>query len=156
MSTSSSEALSSLAQAVASAESAKTTTSRAWAGIRHGVSQASEQLADTREAVANKVPLPSGITGRWQATKDGAHAAVGHATQQLQEDRKTVQGEASEVTGQAKRLTNQVAAQVPAPVAERVTPLAVAVRQRPVSAVAMVFAVCALLLLRRALHRARG
>lgn len=156
MSTSSSEALSALVEAVPSGDSATTTTSRALTGIRNGVGRAGEQLTDTVQALAQKVPLPLRVQDTWQATKDTAHAAMGQATQQLQEGKKTVQDTAHEVTRQAKSLTNQAAAQMPAPVAGRVTQLAGAVRQRPVPTAAMVLALFALLLLRRFLHRARG
>jgi ElaB/YqjD/DUF883 family membrane-anchored ribosome-binding protein len=156
MSTSSSEALSSLVEAVPSADSAKTTTSRALAGIHNGVSHAGEQLTDTVQALAQKVPLSSRGKGKWQVTKDTAHAARGQATQHLQDGKKTVHDTAHEVTRQAKSLTNQAAAQMPAPVTGRVAQLAVAARQRPVSTAAMVFALFALLLLRRFIHQARG
>ena len=156
MSTSSLEVLSSLVKAVPSADSAKTTTSRALAGTRNGVCHAGEQLTDTVEALTQKAPLPSAVTGTWQATKDTAQAAVGQATRQLQERKKNIQDTAQEVTGQTKSLTNQAAAQVPAPVAGRVTQLAQTVRQQPVPTIAMVLAVLALLLMRRFLHRARG
>ena len=156
MSTSSSEALSSLVEAVPSADSAKTTTSRALAGIRNGVSHAGEQLTDTVETLAQKVPLPSRVQAKLQAMKDTAHAAMGQATEHLPEGKKTVQDTAHEVTRQAKSLTNQAAAQMPAPVTGRVTQLAVAVRQRPIPTAALVVAIFALLLLRRVLPRARG
>lgn len=150
MSTSSPEILSPAAEAMSSAaRSAKAFTGKASAGIRNRVSQAREQLTDTMDVVAQKVDVPAGIKDKWHATKDTAQAAIGQAARHLHEGKKTVQDRTTEVAHQAQSLTNQAAAQVPAPVAGRVTDLAQALRQRPAPAAAIVFAIFALLLLRR-------
>jgi ElaB/YqjD/DUF883 family membrane-anchored ribosome-binding protein len=150
MSTSSPEILNPAAEAMSSAaRSAKTFTDKASAGIRNRVSQTGEQLTDTMDAVAQKVDVPAGIKDKWHATKDTAQAAIGQAMRHLHEGKKTVQDKTTEVAHQAKSLSNQAAAQVPAPVAGRVTELAQALRQRPAPAAAIVFAIFALLLLRR-------
>lgn len=150
MSTSLPEILNPAAEAMSStARSAKTFTDKASAGIRNRVSQTREQLTDTMDAVAQRVDVPVGIKDKWQATKDTAQAAIGQAMRHLPKGKKTVQDKTAEVAHQAKSLSNQAAAQVPAPVAGRVTELAQALRQRPAPAAAIVFAIFAFLLLRR-------
>jgi hypothetical protein len=108
------------------------------------------------ETLTQKVDVPSGIKDKWHATKDTAQATIERATRHLHEGKKAVQDKTNEVTQQAKSLTSQAAAQIPAPVAGRVSDLAQVVRRRPAPAVTMVFAIFALLLLRRFLSRAPG
>lgn len=154
MSTSSPEILNPAAEAMSSAaRSAKTVTDKASAGIRNRVSQTCEQFTDSMDAVAQKLDVPAGIKDKWHATKDTAQAAIGQATRHLHEGKKAVQDKTTAVAHQAKSLSNQAAAQVPAPAAGRVTGLAQALRQRPAPVAAIVFAIFALLLLRRLLSQ---
>jgi ElaB/YqjD/DUF883 family membrane-anchored ribosome-binding protein len=148
--------LSPATEAMSSKPAANTSTERVSAGIRHSLVQTREQLADTMETLTQKVQVPSGIEEKWHATKDTAQATIEKATRHLHGGKKTVQDKTKEVAQQAKGLTNQAATQIPAPVAGRASDLAQAVRQRPAPAVTMVFAIFALLLLRRFLSRATG
>lgn len=155
-SASSPEVVNPVVEAMSVARSAKTSTKTASAQVRNGLSRTREKFTDTMEALPQKVDMPSGVKDTWHAAKDTAQATLGKATRQLREGKKTVQGKATEVGQQAKDLTNQAAAQIPEPVAEPAAGLAQAVRQRPVSAVAMVFVVFVVLLLRRLLSRTTG
>jgi hypothetical protein len=156
MSTSSSEVLHPATEAMSSNPAANTSTERTSVGIRHSLAQTPEQLVDTMETLTQKVDVPSGIKDKWHATKDTAQATIEKATRHLHAGKKTVQDKTKEVEKQAKGLTNQAATQIPAPVTGRAFDLAQAVRQRPVPAVTMVFAIFALLLLRRFLSKATG
>jgi hypothetical protein len=156
MSTSSSEVLSPASDAMSSNPTANTSAERASARIRPSLAQAREQLADTMETFTQKVDVPAVIKDKWHATKDTAQATTEKATRHLHEGKKAVQGKTKEVAQQAMGLTNQAAAQIPAPVAGRVSDLVQAVRQRPVPAITTVFAIFVLLLLRRFLSRATG
>lgn len=156
MSTSSSEVLSPATEAMSSNAAVNTSTERPSVVIRHSLAQTREQLADTLETSTQKVQVAAGIEEKWHATKDAAQATIEKATQHLHEGKRTVQNKTKEVTQQAKGLTNQAATQIPAPVAARASDLAQAVRRRPVPAVTMVFAIFALLMLRRFLSRATG
>jgi ElaB/YqjD/DUF883 family membrane-anchored ribosome-binding protein len=108
------------------------------------------------ETLTQKVDVPAGARDKWHATKDTAQATIEKATRHLHEGKKTVQDSTKKAAQQAKILTNQAATQIPAPVAGRASDLAQAVRQRPIPAVTMVFAIFALLLLRRFLSRTTG
>lgn len=118
-------------------------------GIRNSLPHSREELADTVEALTHKVSLPSGVKDKLHAAKDTVQAKLGQAKRHLNSGKGVARAEADEVTRQAKNLTNQAREQVPAPVAGRLNHLTQAVRQRPVSAAALVFTMFVLLLLPR-------
>jgi hypothetical protein len=153
MSTSSPELTSSVPGAAPSAHPAKTSSGEASVGIREGLSPPREQLADTVEALAHQMDLPSGIKEKAHAMKHTARAKLGEAKRHLNQGTAVARATVNDVTQQATSLTHQAREQVPEPVTGHLNHLTQAVRQRPVPAAALVFTLCALLLLTHQFHR---
>jgi hypothetical protein len=153
MSTSSPELTSSVSGAAPSAHPVKTSSGEASVGIREGLSQTREQLADTVEALAHKANLPSGVTEKVHAMKETARAKLGQVKRHLNTGTGVARAKMGDVTQQVRSLTHQAREQVPEPVAGRLSHLTQAVRQRPVPAAALVFTLCALWLLPRQFRR---
>ena len=156
MSTSSPVVTRSVSVATAPSEWAKTSLQNASRGIREGLAHGRERLTGKVEAVAHKAKVPAAVRDVWSDTKDTVQDKVGQVTRRLHDSKEAVQDSASGLTRQARDLTEQARTQVPEPVTGRVGQVAQVVRQRPVPAAAIVFAVLALLLLRRWIPRNRG
>jgi hypothetical protein len=121
--------------------------------IHQGITYTREQLADTVEALANKMDLPMSLSVRVkdkvQQTKDTVRAKVDEVRQRLHKGTETLQDKA----GEMKSVTNSAQAKVPAPVAGRIEGLMEMVRHRPVPAAAVVLGV--LMTLRRLFRRSK-
>lgn len=135
------------------AQPAKTPSGKLPTAIHQGITHTREQLADTVEALANKVNLPVGLSVRVkdkvQQTRDTVQVKVDEVRQHLHKSTETLQDKAVEM----KSLSNQALAKVPVPVAGRVEGLMEMVRQRPVAVAAVVLG--GLMALRRLLRRNR-
>lgn len=95
--------------------------------------------------------LPTGLKDKERDAKETAQAKIQDIKQHLHTGTEALQDKADETTQQAKDLTDQAVAKLPAPLVGRLKQLMVAVRRRPVPAVAVLVGV--LLVLRRVLSR---
>jgi len=121
--------------------------------ILQDIAHTREKLADTMEALAHKVDLPTRLKGKVHDTKETMQDKVEKVRRYLHKGTETLQGKADEAAWQAKSLTNQSVAKLPPPVAGRIEQLMKTVRQRPVPAAALVLGV--LFVLRGLLRRSR-
>lgn len=132
---------------------AKTPSGKPPTALHQGITHTREQLADTVEALANKVNLPVDLSvrvkGKVQQTKDTVQAKVDEVRQHLHKSTETWQDKAVEM----KSLPSQVLEKTSAPVAGRIEKLMKMVGQRPVAVATVVLG--GLIVLRRLLRRNR-
>jgi len=121
--------------------------------IRQAIAHTRAHLADTVEALAPEVDLPACVMDKVHQSKETVQATVEEVRQHLHKGTETLQNKAAEATLRAKDLPQQALAKLPPPVAGRIEGLMGAVRQRPVSSVAVVLGVS--VVLRRLLRRRR-
>jgi hypothetical protein len=105
-----------------------------------------DKVHDTQENVRVKT----------EEVKQQAQAKTEEVKQQVHESTEALQAKAGGVAEQADRLTREVLAELPPPLAGRIEPLMVPARQRPLLTVAVaVAALLVLLVLRHVLRRNR-
>jgi hypothetical protein len=116
-----------------------------------------DKVHDTKENVRVKTEeVKQQAQAKTEEVKQQAQAKTEEVKQQVHEGTEALQAKAGGVAEQADRLTREVLAELPPPLAGRIEPLMVPARQRPLLTVAVAVAVLlVLLVLRHVLRRNR-
>jgi hypothetical protein len=109
--------------------------------IRQDIERTREQLGDTVEALAHKADVPARVKDKVHDTQQSVQVKAEEAMQQVLEGTEALQARAGEVALQAERWVQQALEKLPPPVAERIEPLIVRARQRPLPTAAVAVAV---------------
>ncbi len=131
---------------------------------RQDIDRTRGQFDDTLGELTHRIDVPARVRDKVHDAKENVrvkaqevtqqgHAKVEEVKQQINEGTEALQAEAGGVARQADRLTHQVLAELPSPVAERIEPLMAPARQRPLLIAAVAVGVLLVLLVLRRLLR---